>query len=47
MGTWTVPTPEIDEEARAGLRRAAKLAGDTAPLPDLEKLVVTYLRDRA
>jgi hypothetical protein len=47
MERSTLAPPELDEEARAGLRRAAKLAGDTAPLPDLEKLVVTYLRDRA
>jgi hypothetical protein len=39
--------PDLDEEQHAGLRDAAKLAGDAALAPELEKLVVTYLRDRA
>jgi hypothetical protein len=37
----------LDEEQRAALRDAAKFASDPALAPELEKLVVTYLRDRA
>jgi hypothetical protein len=46
MGTWTVPTPEIDEEQRAVLRGAARMAGDPALVPRLERIVTTYLTER-
>jgi hypothetical protein len=37
----------LDDEQRAVLRVAARMAGDPALAPELEKLVATYVRDRA
>jgi hypothetical protein len=42
-----MPTPELGEEHRSALRRAARLAGNPALVPELERLVATYKRDRA
>ena len=39
--------PDLDEAARAALRDAAKLAGNPALVPELERLVTRYIGERA
>jgi hypothetical protein len=41
-----MPTPDLDEEARAGLRNAARKVGNPALVPELERLVIAYMAER-